>query len=53
MSDALYIADALVSYNFEHIVNLETIIKVNEVNKAHNMNEIFVCQPQDVIISDD
>lgn len=44
-------ADALVSYNFEHIVNLETMVAVNEVNKARNLKEIFLCQPQEVIIS--
>lgn len=57
-ADALHIAvatfwkaDALVSYNFEHIVNLEIMVAVNEVNRALNLNEIFLCQPQEVIIS--
>ncbi len=57
-ADALHIAiatiwkaDALVSYNFEHIVSLETMVAVNEVNKELNLNEIFLCQPQEVIIS--
>jgi hypothetical protein len=57
-ADALHIAvatlwkaDALVSYNFEHIVSLEIMVKVNEVNKSLNLNEIFLCQPQEVIIS--
>jgi len=57
-ADALHIAvatlwkaDALVSYNFEHIVSLEIMVKVNEVNRALNLNEIFLCQPQEVIIS--
>lgn len=57
-ADALHIAiatiwkaDALVSYNFEHIVSLETMVAVNEVNKALNLGEIFLCQPQEVIIS--
>ena len=59
-SDALHIAvatlwkaDALVSYNFEHIVSLEVMVAVNEVNRALNLNEIFLCQPQEVIISGD
>ena len=57
-ADALHIAiatlwkaDALVSYNFEHIVSLEIMVAVNEVNKSLNLNEIFLCQPQEVIIS--
>jgi len=57
-ADALHIAiatlwkaDALVSYNFEHIVSLETMVAVNKVNKALNLGEIFLCQPQEVIIS--
>lgn len=56
-TDALHIAiatlwkaDALVSYNFEHIVSLEIMVAVNEVNKAVNLNKIFLCQPQEVII---
>ena len=57
-ADALHIAvatlckaDALVSYNFEHIVSLEVMVAVNRVNKTLNLNEIFLCQPQEVIIS--
>lgn len=58
-ADALHIAiatlckaDALVSYNFEHIVSLEVMVKVNRVNKILKLNEIFLCQPQEVIISE-
>lgn len=57
-ADALHIAvatlwkaDALVSYNFEHIVNIEIMVAVNEINRALSLNEIFLCQPQEVIIS--
>ncbi|MBN2312444.1 MAG: hypothetical protein JXM79_00855 [Sedimentisphaerales bacterium] len=57
-ADALHIAiatlwkaDALVSYNFQHIVNLEIMVAVNRVNKELDLNEIFLCQPQEVIIS--
>ena len=57
-ADALHIAvatlwkaEALVSYNFEHIVSLEIMVAVNEVNRTLNLNEIFLCQPQEVIIS--
>lgn len=55
-ADALHIAlatlwkaDALVSYNFEHIVSLDTMLAVNAANKALNLREIFLCQPQEVI----
>lgn len=58
-TDALHIAiatlwkaDALVSYNFEHIVSLEVMVAVNAVNKALNLNKIFLCQPQEVIIGE-
>ena len=58
-ADALHIAiatlwkaDALVSYNFGHIVNLEIMVAVNELNRSLNLKEIFLCQPQEVIISD-
>jgi len=58
IADALHIAiatlwkaDALVSYNFEHIVNLEIMIAANEVNRTLKLNEIFLCQPQEVITS--
>jgi len=57
-TDALHIAiatlwkaDALVSYNFAHIVSLEVMVAVNKVNKEFNLHEIFLCQPQEVIIS--
>jgi len=59
-ADALHIAvatlwkaNALVSYNFEHIVSLEVMVAVNEINRKINLNEIFLCQPQEVIISGD
>jgi len=32
-------------------VNLEIMVAVNEINKALSLNEIFLCQPQEVIIS--
>jgi hypothetical protein len=57
-ADALHIAiatlwkaDALVSYNFQHIVSLEIMVAVNRVNKELDLKEIFLCQPQEVIIS--
>jgi hypothetical protein len=48
----LWKADALVSYNFEHIVNLEVMVAVNEINRSLDLNEIFLCQPQEVITSE-
>jgi hypothetical protein len=47
----LWKADALVNYNFQHIVNLEIMVAVNKINKELDLNEIFLCQPQEVIIS--
>ena len=47
----LWNADALVSYNFQYIVNLEIMVAVNKINKELDLNEIFLCQPQEVIIS--
>lgn len=46
----LWNADALVSYNFEHIVNLDTMIEVNRVNLEMGLHELFLCQPKEVII---
>lgn len=58
MVDALHIAvatlwkaDALVSFNFQHIVCLKTMVEVNRINATLNLKEIFLCQPKEVIIS--
>jgi hypothetical protein len=58
LEDALHIAvatlwraDALVSYNFTHIVRLETMLGVNAINRRKNHADIFLCQPSEVIIS--
>jgi hypothetical protein len=48
----LWKADALVSYNFQHIVNLDTMLAVNQLNVELGLNELFLCQPQEVIIHD-
>jgi hypothetical protein len=60
VADALHIAiatlwraDALVSYNFGHIVNLDTMVEVNRVNRERGLHELFLCQPKEVIIHED
>lgn len=57
LDDALHVAvatfwraDALVSYNFKHLVRLETMIRVNAINRSKNLAEIFLCQPSEVIV---
>ena len=56
VEDALHIAiaslsgmDALVSFNLRHIVRLEVMIGVNEVNRRKGVKGIFLCQPMEVI----
>jgi len=55
-SDALHIAaavrnglDAIISWNFEHIVKLKTRIMVNGLNKLLGYHEIEICSPEEVI----
>jgi hypothetical protein len=54
--DALHVAiatfwraDALVSYNFTHIVRLDTMIRVNAINREAGLAELHLCQPSEVI----
>ena len=54
--DALHIAvsvingiDAIVSWNFEHIVKLKTRIMVNGVNKLLGYRDIEICSPEEVV----
>ena len=54
--DALHVAvavingiDAIVSWNFEHIVKLRTRIMVNGVNRLLGYHEIEICSPEEVI----
>jgi len=54
--DALHIAvavingiEAIVSWNFEHIVKLKTRIMVNGVNRLLGYHEIEICSPEEVI----
>lgn len=46
----LWRADALVSYNFAHIVRLETMVRVNSINRTKELAEVFLCQPSEVIL---
>jgi hypothetical protein len=46
----LWRADALVSFNFAHIVRLETMVRVNAINRILRLREIFLCQPIEVIL---
>jgi hypothetical protein len=46
----LWRADALVSYNFAHLVRLDTMVEINEINRKENLAELFLCQPSEVII---
>jgi len=55
-SDALHIAvavingiEAIVSWNFEHIVKLKTRVMVNGVNRLLGYHEIEICSPEEVI----
>ena len=44
-----YELDVVVSWNLEHIVKLNTRLKVNGVNKKEGFKEIEICTPQEVI----
>lgn len=55
-SDAIHIAaavingiDAIVSWNFEHIVKLKTRVMVNGINKLLGYHEIEICSPEEVV----
>lgn len=55
-SDALHIAvavtngiEAIVSWNFEHIVKLKTRIMVNGINRLLGYHEIEICSPEEVV----
>jgi hypothetical protein len=45
----LWRADALVSYNFTHLVRLDTMIQVNVINRDEGLAELHLCQPSEVI----
>ena len=53
--DALHIAvavingiDAIISWNFEHIVKLKTRVAVNGINRFLGYHEIEICSPEEV-----
>ena len=46
----LWRAEALVSYNFAHLVRLDTMVDINVINRQEDLSEIFLCQPSEVII---
>ncbi len=48
----LWKADSLVSYNFEHIVKLNTMVNINKINKELKLKELFLCEPKEVVIND-
>ena len=45
--------EAIVSWNFKHIVRAWTIQKVNAVNQQLGLNLIVICSPWEVVKSDD
>ena len=56
IADALHIAvasinnmDAIISWNFRHIVKLKTKVEVNGVNKLLGYKEVEICSPEEVI----
>lgn len=46
----LWRADALVSYNFAHLVRLDTMVEGNAINRQEGLTEIFLCQPREVLL---
>jgi len=55
-SDALHIAvavtngiEAIVSWNFEHIVKLKTRVMVNGANRLIGYHDIEICSPEEVV----
>ncbi len=60
MTDALHVAlatvaecDAIVSWNFHHIVNFGRIPKYNAVNVLQGFGSIAIHSPQEVLIDED
>ena len=45
----IYHANALVSWNFKHIVNSNRIIGYNQVNSQHDLPEITIKSPREII----
>lgn len=58
--DALHVAaatvakaDAIVSWNFKHIVRLDRMIRYNEVNKRRGYGELTIVNPSAVRLDED
>ncbi|MFH1777033.1 MAG: hypothetical protein ABH952_05685 [Candidatus Omnitrophota bacterium] len=54
--DALHIAaavvngiEAIISWNFEHIVKLKTRVMVNGMNRLYGYHDIEICSPEEVV----
>lgn len=54
--DAVHIAaavvndiEAIISWNFEHIVKLKTRIMVNGINKLQGYHDVEICSPEEVV----
>ena len=54
--DAVHIAaavvneiEAIISWNFEHIVKLKTRVMVNGINKLLGYHDIEICSPEEVV----
>jgi hypothetical protein len=45
-------ADAIVSWNFKHIVRLDKIRAYNEINRARGFGALTIVSPQEVIYDD-
>ena len=45
--------NAVVSWNFKHMVKLKTILSVNGINKLMGYSEIEILTPESVIREDD
>lgn len=41
--------EAIISWNFEHIVKLKTRIMVNGINRLLGYHEIEICSPEEVV----
>ena len=56
LDDALHVAlatvagcDAIISWNFKHIVHFQKIPLYNAVNTLHGHSHLFICSPQEII----
>lgn len=52
-SASVYNSNAIVSWNFKHMVKLKTIIGVNGINKFMGYNEIEILSPDSIIAEEE